>query len=219
MKRNRIVLFLGSIAMLVAVTFIHFGCKHDPVVFSNVCFESEVLPIFLSNCSMCHGPDKSAGDIRLDSYDNIIKEIKKGDAKGSKIYKAVSSGSMPPSSKPRLSGKQIALIYSWIQLGAENTTGCGIVDSTGCDTTNVKYSTVISSLLNSACMSCHFAGGDNTDFSTYTALSTYLASNTQMFLDNINQVTGSNPMPPSGKLDSCSIKKIQAWIHAGHPNN
>ncbi len=220
MKRNRNVLFLGSIAILMAVTFIHFGCKHDPVVFSSVCFESEVLPIFQSNCAMCHGSSNPKGELRLDSYDNIMAAgIKAYNAKGSKIYKAIFSGNMPPISKPRLTGKQIALIYSWIQLGAVNTTGCGIVDSTsGCDTTNVKYSTVIGPMITSLCLGCHGAGAD-ADFSTWSLLNDYLTSNQQTFLDNINYAGGSNPMPPSGKLDSCSIKKLTIWIKAGHLNN
>ena len=216
MKRNRTVLFLGSIAMLVAVTFIHFGCKHDPVVFSNVCFESDVLPIFQSNCSMCHGQDKAEGDIRLDSYDNIMKDIKAGNAKGSKIYKAISSGSMPPSSKPKLTGKQIAVIYSWIQNGAENCSSC--------DTVNVSYSSTIKGILDNKCNSldCHGAG-EGTDLSTYQLLHDYLASDNVTILTKIFQSDTNNfsamPPKPAAKLDDCSLNQIRSWIHAGYPNN
>ncbi len=225
MSKNRIIVFFSSIALLVAITFIHFGCKHDPPLFSNICFESEVLPIFQNNCtnSSCHNQQDRIADIVLTTFDNIMAAgIKPHDAKGSKVYKAITGGgesAMPP--KGKLTGTQIALIYSWIQNGAENTTGCSIVDSiptVECDTTNVKYSTVISPLFTSVCLSCHGSGSD-ADFSSYSALSDYLSGDSQTLLNDINYVSGSTHMPPSGKLDSCSIKKITIWIHAGYPGN
>jgi mono/diheme cytochrome c family protein len=149
----------------------------------------------------------------LDSYDHIMAAgVNAGNAKKSLIYKVLTRGveAMPP--KQKLTGNQIALIYSWIEGGAENTTGCG------CDTFNVKYSTTIAPVFTTYCISCH--GADSTlNFSSYPALSVYLDTSAQKLLDDINYVSGSHPMPPGTKLDSCTIKKITNWIHSGYPNN
>jgi cytochrome c5 len=124
---------------------------------------------------------------------------------------------MPPSGP--LTGTQIALIYSWIQTGAENTIGCGPVLNT-CDTVNVKYSTTIKPILDVSCLGCH-GTGTNPDMSNYGVLSSYLATNSQTLLNDINFVTGANPMPPNGapKLSDCNLKQFHIWIQAGFPNN
>jgi len=207
------------------IAFTEYSCKHNPVVFSNICFESEILPIFQNNCAIsgCHGQGQARREIVLDTYENIMAAgVTAGNARKSRVYKALFGGSesaMPP--KGPLTGSQIALIYSWIQGGALNTTGCGIKDSVPvqtCDTTNIKYSTVIAPIFTACCLSCHGAGSDN-DFSNYSQLSAYLADNAQGLLNDINYVSGSTHMPPSFELDSCSRKQIRIWIQAGYPNN
>lgn len=220
---KKAVLSIAAIVFLVlAVIIINYGCKHEPNL-TSVCFESDVLPIFQSNCAMsdCHSASGGRRGIKLDNYDDIIAAgITKGNANKSRVYTVLSGtyNSMPPNRK--LTGTQLAYIYTWIQTGAENTTGCGPVDTThtvACDTTNITYGITIKNIINSVCISCHGAGAD-ADFSTYASLSSYLAGNSQTFLNNINY-TGSQHMPPSGKLDSCTLKKMGIWIHAGYPNN
>jgi hypothetical protein len=215
MFKTRSNLFFAAAIIVPAILFIQFGCKHDPEVFSDVCFESEILPIFQNNCAVsgCHNQETALEDLVLDSYDNIMAQgITAGDAKNSRIYKAISRnvGIMPPGRK--LSGNQIALIYSWIQGGAQNTTGCG------CDTLNVKYSTTIAPIFSNHCLLCH--GTDSIrNFSNYLALNSYLDSNSQKMINNINNVSGFSMMPPTGKLDACTINKITKWIHNGHLND
>jgi mono/diheme cytochrome c family protein len=216
--KNRFFLFFVTAIILSGMMFTQYGCRHDPEVFTDVCFESEILPIFQNNCAVsgCHNQETAKEDLVLDSYDNIIAGgITAGNAKKSLIYKAITRGVeiMPPGRK--LSGQQIALIYSWIQGGALNSTGCSIVD---CDTVNVTYNAVISPIIAANCLSCH--GADTVfNFSNYASLSLYLDTNSQKLINNISYTSGYQSMPPSGQLNACVVKKIKVWITAGYLNN
>ncbi|NTW25939.1 MAG: cytochrome c [Lentimicrobium sp.] len=89
-----------------------------------------------------------------------------------------------------------------------------------CDTTGVTYSGVVSPLMASNCNGCHSpaapSGGVVT--STYEGLKT--AVNNGSFRKAINHETGASPMPKNGnKLPDCDLKKIDAWINQGAPQN
>jgi hypothetical protein len=212
-KRNYY--FYTAIFIATAFLLIQYGCKHDPPAFTDICFESEVMPIFQNNCtaSGCHNASDATSDVVLETYDQIIAAgVTAGNAKKSLIYKVLTRGveAMPP--KRKLTGNQIALIYSWIEGGAENTTGCG------CDTFDVKYSETIAPILSAHCLSCH--GTDSIrNFSNYAVLNSFLDSNSQKLINKINYAAGVTGMPPTGKLDACTIKKITIWINAGHLND
>ncbi len=85
-----------------------------------------------------------------------------------------------------------------------------------CDTTNITYNLTIKPILDNYCNGCHSSGSFN--FSTYSSLSSYLGTNSQKFLGNINYTT-VQLMPPSGKLNDCYLNQIRIWIAAGYPNN
>jgi cytochrome c553 len=87
-----------------------------------------------------------------------------------------------------------------------------------CDTTNITYNLTIKPIFDNSCKGCHSPSGTAVNFDGYSPLSTYLASNSQKLLDDIN-FTSAQHMPPSGKLGDCEIKQISIWIHAGYPNN
>jgi len=216
-------MYFAAALVVLASILIHYGCKHDPV-YPEVCFESDVLPIFQNNCTMagCHNQVDAEEDIILTDYDNIMNAgVVAGYATRSKVYKVLIGGENPMPPDGKLSDNQILIIRSWIENGAENNTGCGITDSlpaVTCDTVNVTYSAFIKPLFDAVCVSCHNPDSVS-DFSTYGALSGYLIEDAQKLLDNINYVSGSDPMPPAGKLDSCTLKKIKSWIMAGYPNN
>jgi hypothetical protein len=214
-------LFLIVFFALIGILSI-IGCKHEPL-YPSVCFEYDILPIFSANCvsSGCHNSKDAAAGIILNNYDNIIAGgIVSNNARKSDIYKAIKGKEdlMPPGGK--LSDNQITLIYSWIETGAENTTGCGTWNLTdtahNCDTLNVKYTTTIKPIIDGCCLICHNPGPEN--FNGYLALNTFITENQQTFLNAIDRI-GENPMPPSGKLSDCYIKQIKIWIQAGSPNN
>jgi hypothetical protein len=96
-----------------------------------------------------------------------------------------------------------------------------------CDTTNVSYRKDVQPIIRNNCYECHSAsvtqeGGLNLEDTA--SLKQYL---TRQYRGNgiygsqlmhiINQLPGSLQMPPTYKLDSCSINKIQRWIHLGAP--
>jgi hypothetical protein len=86
----------------------------------------------------------------------------------------------------------------------------------GCDTIHVTYSGTIKPIFDNYCIGCHGSGTYN--FNGHSPLSTYLATNSQRLLDDINY-TGSKQMPPSAKLNDCYIRQIRIWIQAGYLNN
>lgn len=225
MRKTRFILLITLLFFTSCALLLNFSCKHNPI-FPKVCFESDILPIFLNNCTMsgCHNQVDAKEGIVLTNYENIMAAgIVAGNPNRSSVYNAITGGEdiMPPSGK--MPDNLITFIRSWIESGAENTTGCssGIIDTThtaNCDTTNVTYSATISSIFNLCCLNCH-SSTSSIDFSTYTALSTYLSGNSQTLLNTINYVAGAQQMPPSYKLDACTIKKIQIWVTAGYPNN
>jgi hypothetical protein len=87
-----------------------------------------------------------------------------------------------------------------------------------CDTTNVTYSGTIAPILNNSCYSCHsdanasFGGGIRLQ-----AIADVITNSTKV-VAAIKQ-TGPFPMPPGGKLNSCSITQFDIWIRNGMPNN
>lgn len=89
-----------------------------------------------------------------------------------------------------------------------------------CDTTSVTYSGTVAPLLAANCNSCHSpaSASGNVVISTYDGLKT--AVNSGIFRKAINHESGASPMPQGGnKLPACDLKKIDAWINQGAPQN
>jgi hypothetical protein len=90
--------------------------------------------------------------------------------------------------------------------------------SSSCDTTNVTFSNTITPILSNNCYSCHSdanaAFGGNVHLQAYSDV----VANSSKIVVAIKQ-TGSIPMPPNGKLNSCSIKQFDIWVSNSMPNN
>lgn len=193
-----------------------------PVTNNGVCFESEVLPLFKSNCakSGCHDAASHEGDVVLDSYTNILRrKITPGNADASKIYKVLfetGEKKMPPAPNGDLTAAQKALIGKWINEGAKNTVNC----ASTCDSNQFKYSTNISVIMSSYCTGCHSgtAPSGNIDLSNYTNVK--LQVNNGKLVGAVTQAAGFFPMPQNtGKLNDCQISQIKKWMAAGALNN
>lgn len=191
------------------------GCISD----GNVCFESSVLPIFVSSCAIpgCHDAKTHEEELILDSYKNIVtRGIVPGNAAESKLYKVLfQSGEdlMPPGAP--LSKAQKDSIAAWINQGAQNTVNCNCY----CDTTRFTYAAIIQPILSANCTGCHKASapGGGIDLSNYNLVKAQ-ADNGNL-LGTITHTTGYTPMPQGGKLSECEIAQIGKWIEAGTPNN
>ena len=229
--------------ILVVSLLAAFSCKHDPdpvgvlppvdttgnntgtqCSSDTVYFVQQVLPIFQSSCAMsgCHDAGSDNEGIILDSYANIISTggINVNNPAGSKIYEAMTESDpedrMPPPPAAPMSSTQLALISKWIGQGAKNNSCI----ASGCDTTNVKYSTHIKPLIQNSCQGCHsgVAPSGGIDLATYTGIKA-VADNGKLY-GSISHLTGYSPMPKNGnKLSDCQISMVNIWINSGSPEN
>jgi cytochrome c5 len=218
--------------MLCSALLVFDSCIHDPFVDpvdppvisgcvynGEICFESSVLPIFVSSCarSGCHDALTHEEGYILNSYSNILREgITPGSATSSKLYEVLfESGEdqMPPDGS--LTQAQKDSIKLWINQGAKNTTNCNC----SCDDTQFTYAAIIQPLINTFCVGCHKPGSlsGNIDLSTHANVK--LQANNGNLLGSITHTLGYTPMPPGGKLEDCQISQIQKWIDAGALNN
>lgn len=223
--------------IVIMIVLLVNACKHEsvipggtpppgitpPAVGSNIiCFETNVLTIFVSNCAKpgCHNSVTQANGLRFDNYNEIMKSIKANDPGDSKAWEAIIETRpdkiMPPPPNTPLTKAQKDSIYKWIVQGAKNTTNC----NTGCDTSFFTYSGAIVPILQSTCIGCH-SGPTPTgglDLTVYNNVRTVALNG--ILKGVINHEPGFPQMPRGGnKLPDCKIKQIENWIKAGAPNN
>lgn len=86
-----------------------------------------------------------------------------------------------------------------------------------CDSTSVSYNRNIKQILDNNCAlsGCHDAGThyNGYDFSNYTS-----SKDINHAMDNIHQINGAIPMPPSpaNKLPDSLISQIEIWVANGY---
>jgi hypothetical protein len=219
---------INRIALITFFTMGFFACKHEIPVnpggegSNGVCFESDILPIFQSNCakSGCHDAASREEGYQLDSYANIVaRGIRSGNAGNSELYEVlVEDGDdrMPQAPNAPLTAAQITLIATWINEGARNTSNCG----SACDSTQFTYTAGVKPILQTHCLGCHSGTAASGGF---VPLDIYDGVREQALFGALYASithTGINPMPKNGaKLSDCKIAIIRKWIDAGAPNN
>jgi Na+-translocating ferredoxin:NAD+ oxidoreductase RNF subunit RnfB len=226
-NRNKyIFIIIIFIACLLVTSFM--SCRHEPVLLAEldtVCFSEQVLPIIQTSCGIsgCHDNGTASEEFVATSYESIMKAVKPGDARGSLLYEVITDINaehfMPPG-RP-LSQQQRTLIHLWIAQGAFNNS---CIESS-CDTAGtVSFNTQVWPVINNNCTGCHNSsnsrGGVNLE--GYAQVKTYaetLQNGTPILVGVINYMNGFANMPPSGKLDDCSIRKIELWIGQGITDN
>ena len=202
--------------LLALVVFLFSTCASD-VYSPDVCFQENVLPIFVSNCSMkgCHNSvDKKEG-FDLTSYEGIMKGISPNHPLQSEVYNVIRgrNPSMPIDKK--LNQKDISYIKIWIKMGAKNTSNCS-----NCDSTEYSYSGRIKPIITNWCVGCHSGsgGGGGYDFSTYDGIATSIVNN--KLLGALNHLPGFFFMPQNtNKLTDCDLSAFTKWVNSGYPNN
>ena len=90
-------------------------------------------------------------------------------------------------------------------------------NSGSCYTTNVTFSQTRQPIFNTNCIICH--SGVNAPLNVH--LDSYAGIITVASSGVLNGVLNGSPfqMPPSGRLDDCTILKIENWINKGSLNN
>lgn len=189
-----------------------------------VCFESEILPIFRSNCAMsgCHNSTSAQKRYVFETYNGIMEGVKAKDLHESKVYRMITEDDVRkrmPLNRAKLSDTTIKLIARWIMEGANNTTNC----NTACDASVFTYSSVIKPIIDGNCVGCHNGGTSAPaalDYRTYEGLKA-VALNGRL-VGAITHAAGFSPMPKgtnNPKLSECKIEQIKKWVQAGAPNN
>lgn len=188
-----------------------------------LCFERDVLPIFISNCakSGCHDAITQQKGYVFTSYATITsKKFKAGNLNDTELWEKITEQDhkdrMPPPPNTPLTITQQDIIKDWILRGAPNTTNC----PSNCDTSSFKYAADIRPLIQKYCVGCHNAttvsGGYN--YENYSGLIVPIQQG--RLLGAINHQPGYSAMPKGGmKLNNCEIKKIEKWIANGAQNN
>jgi uncharacterized membrane protein/mono/diheme cytochrome c family protein len=92
-------------------------------------FGARVKPVFTAHCVTCHGPSRRKANLRLDTYEAVMRGgkhglvIKPGEPRGSELFRRISLTAsdedvMPPDNRRLLSRAEVRLIERWIQSGA-----------------------------------------------------------------------------------------------------
>jgi hypothetical protein len=103
------------------------GCYYDSAenlypstgcVTTNMSLQTDILPILESNCYVCHSAAIHSGDVVLEGYDELIKQINKGRLLGA-INHETGFFEMPQGA-PKLGTCEISKIEHWIVEGKKN---------------------------------------------------------------------------------------------------
>lgn len=192
-------------------------CSPDTVYYAR-----DIQPLFTTYCvgTGCHNPPSPQEGLNLTSYSTAMAsgKIKPYNSSGSKVYEVMlktdPNDRMPPTGN--LSADKIALIKKWIDQGAKDL-WCD--DMAGpCDTTSVKYSTTITTILTTNCIGCHGTNGGVT-LTNYSGVKTVI-DNGKLW-NAVNHLSGVQKSMPNSTtfLSKCNLRQIKIWIDAGAPNN
>lgn len=210
---------LGLIAF--AVTSLS-GCSWDHLE-PEICFEAEVLPIFVMYCSAtgCHNAQDQAQGYDLTDYQSILHGTKPKNFSDSRVFTVLDTTDpkrMPPLGHAQLSSDQFLVIQSWAMSGAVNSSNCEAIkiDTIG----KVTYSGEIAPMLQGNCTGCHsgrngVAGLDMSDFNTVKQNAVI-----GKLQGSISHDPSYLPMPPRGLAISMSnVDQLNKWVAEGCPNN
>ena len=206
------------IAILVLFTFTLSTCTSD-LYNPDVCFQENVLPIFVTKCSMtgCHDATSHKSHYDLTSYDGIMRGVVAKHPLQSKVYTSITgiTSSMPPRKYPQVSKLEIDYIKIWIKMGAKNSSNCS-----SCDSTNFTYSGRVKPIFDTWCLGCHNTGnaGGGYDYSSYSGIVSSITAH--RLLGTLQHLGGYSPMPKNtSALTPCDIGAIEKWVAAGYPEN
>lgn len=221
-----------TIFFLAAMGTIFSACTYEEVAptdysgdTSGICFESDILPIFQSNCTQsgCHNAVEKKHGFDLSDYEGIMEGIYPGSPDRSKAYQyMIKTGDnvMPPAPYSRLDQATLRIIAQWIEEGARNTTQCSTPSGGGsgntCDLSAVTYSGTVAPLMKTYCNGCHSgaAAAHNIRTDTYAYVKVLAAK--PSFMGSMQHLPGYSPMPQNAsKMSTCQLDQIAKWIALG----
>ncbi len=119
-------LALISVSLFLAFAFSILTSAQKP---KPVSYTKEIQPLLNKRCVICHNDKVASDDVRLDSYEEIIKGDKKGPlvvagkSSESRLFLVVAGKKepkMPPPPLPPLTPSELNLLRRWIDEGAKN---------------------------------------------------------------------------------------------------
>ncbi len=214
-------LMIFSLWLIQSCTFDKLPADYATV---GICFETEILPIFITNCtgSGCHNSIDKEDGYDLTSYDKIINDIVPYDATKGHIMESIRDSDpddvMPPPPASPLSAAQITLLEEWINKGAPNTINC---QTASCDSVaNVSFASEVMPIIQTNCAGggCHDAGtaAGGYNYSDYAGVKLSVGNR---FIKSINHDASVPVMPPSYQIGACDITKLTTWINEGALDN
>ncbi len=236
MKPDKIYLSLVLLVILTTVSWIS-SCTHDANIadIPEVCFEADVLPIFINSCAIsgCHDGGGES-HMALNNYADISSRVTPFNPNSSGLYQAIISkwsNRMPPGEP--LSETNRTLIRVWIEQGAAQTTcpatGGGNTGGSGdiTGTARACFTRDIQPVLVSRCAvaDCHDAitHAEGRVYLTYSTTMTSVRpgnpSGSKLY-QVISTASGEEKMPPGNKpqLSAAEIDSIGKWISYGALN-
>jgi len=222
-QEMKYLLFLFSISVFIVC------CKHEPMPLpektGNVpivtppndtpCFNTEILPIFNSNCANtgCHDANTKQKGFDFTHYNGIMTGIVPFNTNEGDIMDEINDNKMPP--PPSLmDANNLAKIKKWIMLGAPNK----ICAASPCDTINVNYLLSIAPIIQLNCYSCHNTNNPSfgIDLSSYDKVKSETENG--KLLCSIQQNNNCSKMPKNGgKLTPCQIRLFEIWKSLNYP--
>jgi len=237
MKLDKIYLFLAFLIFISLFSWIT-SCSHVAEIANipEVCFTSDVLPIFTSNCAIsgCHDGAGRESRMALNSYTEISARVVAGDPNKSSLYQAIITkwGNTMPPNKP-LSLDNRTKIRVWIEQGARNTV---CTDTTGTGSggggggtyvARACFTRDILPVIVSRCATtgCHDAitHKEGYNYTTYANIKNSVSPgnplNSKLYTV-IKLSSGESKMPPSSspQLSAAEIDSIGKWITYGALN-
>jgi len=128
--------------------------------------------------------------------------------------------------------KQIIISFISGLIIWSSTTSCfynkadEVYPNVSCDTTDVRFSVEIASILDQYCAACHSGSADAGagiqlyDYATISSLALDGQFTYGTLLSSVLWEGGASQMPKGDpQIDECSISQLRAWVNAGAPNN
>ena len=116
-------LAVGLVIVLLSATGCYYD-KEEKLYPQTVCdtatvtYSSSVVPILLSNCTICHGGNTPSAGIKLDTYAGVKVQADNGRLWGA-VSQAVSFSPMPKNGT-KLNTCNLTKIKKWLDAGALN---------------------------------------------------------------------------------------------------
>jgi hypothetical protein len=228
MKPDKVFLSLVLLIILTTISSIT-SCTHQANItgIREICFDSEVLPIFTNSCAMsgCHnGRSGRESRMALNNYADISNTVVPGNPDASRSYLAIIAKSgenmMPPRQPLSLTNRTI--IRLWIEQGAKLTICDTAVKVGGGDSpvtracfTRDILPVVVSRFATTGFHSGAFPGG-NISLASYVDVNAAASNGSIM-----NALKGAvvPKMPKGGALSACRIRQFEIWVNNSSLNN